>query len=631
MSFENLPGTFPYLIDGNLSSATASENPRVLIIGTAARGSSDTLYQVGSSSEAAQTFGKSDGTLIRGMYETLEADAENVALLRIGGSSAILANVGGSGGITITTISEDDSAGTDYTVFWDDSEERLRVYRASDDLLVYDNNPAYPSGAVDEHEVQVDGDPVGLPGSGLRADIGTSTVPITLAAANGVGGATYTAGTDGLTLSRMRMFEELYNTYELLESEDVDIIVPMNVYLDDLNVSDMTTAEIAALSTATWSGQNSYPLSGSSSDALGRVFVQEYEGQNYFWWDMNRDGVAEVWPSAGSATSITDSEGTLLTADDFHEANFAYQLADFCYRQSENNQEVRGVIGTRPPNSWSMKDVSNWIGKVPTTTTDGAGYLVVNSNGTGLLGNKWVAGRRSNAGTGLFGHTVGGVEGLAYGGFIATDTGWPDGEQQEDRNEHLIDIGKYISIVPSPAIFNNSSSTNSYAAPGCAYYAGMDSMLKPASAPTNKTIPGVRLPFRISLAKLDALAGKRYVMFGNRIKGNVVMDAPVASRPDSDYRRLTTMKIVKSCLDAVRSAADVFLGEGITGARLAALETAIENQLLSKKKLGELQRYDTTVLSTATQQVLGQATVEMILVPAWELRSITVNVALAAK
>lgn len=630
MSYENLPGTFPYLIDGNLVTSSANQNPRVLVIGTAARGNSDVLTQVNSPSQAAADFGKSDGTLIRGMYEVLEGGAENIALLRIGGKSAILEDIGGAGGITVTTISQDDNAGTDYTVFWDDSEERLRVYRASDDLLVYDNNPAYPSGAVDEQEVTVDGDPVGLPGSGLRADIGTSSVPITLAAADGIGGASFTAGTDGILMSRMELFEELYKTYQLLENEDIDIVIPMNVYLDDLNVADMTTAEITALNTSTWSGQLSYPTPGASNDALGRVFVQEYEGQFHFWWDMNGDGVAEIWPSAGTANPTTDAEGVSLTVDDFHEANFAYQLADFCYRDSENNQEKTGVIGTRPPSSWSLKDISVWIGKVPTTTTDGSGYTVVSSNGTGLLGNKWVAGRRNNAGTGLLGHSVGGIEGLADGGFIATDTGWPDGTQQEDRNEHLIDIGKYLSIIPSPAIFSNPTQSTSYVASGAPYYAGFYSALKPASAPTNKVISGIRLPFRVATSKLDALAGKRYVMYQQKAKGNVVADAPVASRPDSDYRRLTTMMIVKSCIDAVRSAADAFLGEGVSGPRLAALETAIEQALLKKKK-DELQRYDVAVTATPTQQVLGQANVELVLVPMWELRQITVNVALAAK
>lgn len=629
MSLENLPGIFNYLHDGYLGVGESNENPIVLVIGTAPRGDSETVYTVDSPSTAAQEFGKDDGTLIRGMYEAISGGAENIRLYRIGAKAASLTLVGG--GITVETVLKDATAGDDYKIFWDDTNERLYVWRVSDDLLVYDNNPAYPSAAVDENEVSVSGAVVGDPGDGSRADIGTALVPVTLTNANGVGGASFTAGDDGILLSRMEMFEELYRAYQLLENEDVDIIVPMNAYLDDANVTDMTSTQITNLNAATWSGVESYPTPGAATDALGKVFVQEYQGEWYFWWDINSDGVAEIWPNIGSASQVADADGTALLASDFHEANFAYQLADFCYRQSEDNQEMIGVIGVKPPVSWSLKDVAAWIGSVPTTSVDANGYEIVDSNGTGLLGNKWMAGRRGNAGTGLPGHVVNGISGLADGGFIGTDDGWPDGTQETDRNDHLIDIGKYISVVGAQAIMANTTSPTSYAATGAAVYAGMISRLPGNSAPTNKVIRGVRLPFRISVSKLDTLAGKRYVMFQRKSKGNVVADAPTAARPDSDYQRLTTFRIVKACIDGIRNVADPFIGERIDGASLAALETAIDQVLAKLKKASFLRRYEVAVLATPTQQVQGEVDVELILVPAFELRQISVHVSLSAQ
>lgn len=628
MAYENLPGIFPNLIDGNLQVIGTNEAPVVCVIGTAPQGDAETLTTVASPSQQAADFGKNDGTLIRGMYEVLAGGAQNIRLFRIGATSAKVEGIGG--GITVETIEKDDSAGTDYSMFWDDSAERLRVYRVSDDLLVYDNNPAYPSGAVDEFLVEVTGSVVGNPGDGDRQDIGTASSPVTLKAAGNVTGITYTAGSDGIKLSRMELYEELFKAYKLLENEDIDVVVPMNVFLDDANTQDMTTSEINSLSLATFSGQNSYPTPGSDNDVLGQVFAQENDGEWHFWWDLDRDGVAEVWPNTGSATSALDANGVALTKSDFHEANFGYQLADFCYRQSENNEEMTGVIGMLPPNSWSHKSVADWIGKLPTTTEDGNGNTLVDSNGSGLLGNKWMSGRRANAGTGLLGHRVDGLDGLYNGGFIATDTGWPDGTQQYDRNDHLIDIGKYISVVPAQAILSNSTSATSYVASGAPYYAGFYSALPSNSAPTNKAIDDVRLPFRISVSKLDTLAGQRYVMFQNKSKGNVVADAPTAARPDSDYQRLTTIRIVKACVDAVRLVGEDYIGEAITGPRMAALETAIEGALGKLQKLEYIQRYDVQVTATPTQQVNGEATVEMVLVPAFELRQITVNVALAA-
>jgi len=120
-------------------------------------------------------------------------------------------------------------------------------------------------------------------------------------------------------------------------------------------------------------------------------------------------------------------------------------------------------------------------------------------------------------------------------------------------------------------------------------------------------------------------------MFQNKSKGTVVADAPSAARPDSDYRRLTTVRIVKATIDGIRAAADQFIGEPITGARLAALETSINSVLVRLQKASFIQRFDAIVTSTPSQQVLGQADVELVLVPAFELRQITIYVALAAQ
>jgi hypothetical protein len=624
MSFENLPTTHAYKIDGNLQITTVNNNPVVCVIGTSAKGDSDTFYVVDSPSTAAQDYGRNDGTLVRGMYEAIASGAENIRLVRIGATAATLTF---GNGLTLTTLEQDDNAGYNYNIFWSDTAGRLRVWRASDDLLVYDNYPSYPSGAVDENEVSVSG--TSTAGDG---DIGTLTVPLTLVEANGVSSATYTAGTDGITLSRVKLYEELFNIYRLLENQDMDIVLPMNTYLDDTNVDDMTTAEVTTFNaSAPWAASSVYPTAGTAFDGLGEVFAQQYQGVWYFWWDLDRDGVAELYPSVGSATASTDTAGTALTSSDFHPVNFGYQLANFCFTQSEENQEMTGCIGVKPPNSWSLSDVYNWVGSVPTTADNTAGDLVITANGTGLLGNRWMAGRLGNASTGLPGHIVNGVDGLAYGGFVATDDGWMDGTQQTDRNDHIVDIGKYINVVGAVAILANITNATAYAASGAAVYGGFYSALPPDVAPTNQVISGVRLPFRISPSSLDTLAGYRYVMFQQKSKGIVVADAPTAARPDSDYQRLSTVRIVKAVIDGIRNVADPFLGKGLNGTRRAALETAIDQILSKLKKLGYLTRYDFKLSQTADQIALGQADLELLLVPAFELRQLNVYVALAAQ
>ena len=628
MAFENLPGIFEDRLDGNLALLPANEAPVVLVLGTAHQGTSETLYRVERISEAARTFGKDrDTTLVRGLYEASIGGAVNLRLFRIGATPAVLANVGGTGAFRIETVQKDDTAGTDFKLFYDSTTQRLRIYRATDDEVVWDNNPSYVTEAIDLGEVAVTG------AAGAGASIGSAATPITLAAASGVSGAVYTAGTDGTDLSRMEMYEALFDAYQLLSDQVIDVVLPMDVYLDDLNVKDIQGTTVTNLGLQALSA---YPALGATTDYLGMLYTEEYLGKNYFWWLFPLDPTnpalgsgAQIFPTGiGSATALLKTDGTALTISDFHEVNFAYQLADFCYRQSNQSQEMTGAIGVLPPDSLSLRDVSRWIGTLPVTTTDANGNVIISTNGTGLLGNKFMAGRKA-AGN-IPGHTVDGIDGLYEGGFIGTDDGWLDGAQSEDANDHLVDIGKYISVVASYPVLSNPARTAAYSATGAATYGGFYSGLPASSAPTNKVLSNLRLPYRISTTKLDLLAGLRYVTFHAKPKGIVVSDAPTAARSDSDYRRLSTVRIVKQTMDNVRRAGEPFLGEGITGARLAALDTAVDRELGQMVKAGDLVRYEHKIISTPSQRVLGQATIELKLIPAFELRQITVTVALAA-
>lgn len=637
MAYNNLPATFESRLDQNLVISETSNDPKVLVIGTAGQGVSETFYPVRRLSEAKKTFGTS-GTLIRGMYEANGGGATNLRLFRIGATAAKLDDVGG--GILIETIAGDDSTGTDYTLFWEHSTGRLRVWRVSDDTLVYDNSPSYPLSAVDLGEVQVTG---AKAGTGTWTDIGTLPTPITLAAADGQGGDTgaeYTAGTDGLTLSRMETYEALYKAYKLLEDQAFDVVIPMNVFLDDANCMDM----IAADSEAAQPLSNAYPTLGTTGDILGKVYVEEYEGEFCFhWWipsdpkadvdaTFTADGGAQIFSTAGSGTATVSPSGTPLTGSSFHEVNFAHQLADFCYTQSSNVIDVTGVIGVLPPASYGPKDVSNWIGKIPVAAlNETTGNTVISTNGSGLLGNKFMMGRLGTAGRGgLPAFTVNNTDGLFGGGFIGTDDGFVDGTQLTDDNDALVDIGQYISVVAAYPTLSNSSRTSAYVSTGAATYGGFYSKLPANSSPANKLIDGIRLPFRISISKLDILAGAKYVTFHSKPKGYVISDAPTAARAESDYRRLTTVRIVKAVVDDIRSASDAFLGEPMSALQLAALETRVDEVLAKKVKEQYLNRYDKRLSATPSQKVLGQAVLELTLVPAFELRQIYVVVSLAA-
>jgi hypothetical protein len=617
VAFTNLPGVIPELKDQGLAVNPPVRGLRTLVLGTAGQGQSSWPYVVGSSSAAASTFG-SEGTLTRGMWEARGAGAQNVIMYRIGSTPAILEGVGdstGVGGYKVETLRRDADAGSIYSIYYDDTSDRLVVWNTQSGLTVYDNDDTDP---VDLGEVVVSGSR----GASGGPDIAGPSVGIALEDVVGAGhtGTSFTAGTDGTSPSRMELYEYYHDAYKALLGKDFDFVIPMDVYVDDKNIVDGYSFSASYL--ASISGGDDYPTADSDDDILGKVYIEEYRGKDYFFWDLNGDGVADLYPTVGAASSTTKIDGNGLTTADFHEANFGYQCARFCHEISVNNRFCLSSIGMRPPASLSLEDVAVWIGKAPTYTTrsDGTQYIArLQDNGTGLLGNKFKAG------------AYGFRSGEAYGGFILTDGRFLDGTEETDSGGELIDIGRYISVVPSfVRLFNAFDSTGrGYIASFAATYLGFVSSLDEQVAPTNKVIRGVQRSVEISPRKIDELAGMGYVYVYEKPKGMTIADAPTGSRPGSDYRRLTTMRIVKRTVGAVRAASDPFLGNSFDAARKAALRTAITSRLDRLVQGGYIQRHELDIRQTATQMVSGTADVELIIVPAWELRRISLTVALA--
>ena len=615
MSYDNLAGFEHEKLDGGLSVAAASGAPKILILGAADKGPSETPWVVGRTQEAAVLFGSS-GNLTRGMYEVKTGGAENVVLFRIGATAAVLDGIGvdaSIGGVKITTAVKDDTAAEQYSMYWDNTsaDQRLVVKNVSSDTIVFDRNYDEPVADVDLGEIYVSGSPV----DGEGADIGTASTLLTLKAVADAGtfDVTLVAGTDGTTLSRMQVYESLFESYLLLENEDFDQVVPMDVYLDDKNVVDGFTFSA--------SPGASYPVQGTDDDILLYFYAEEYQGVWYFWWrEAAASGNPDVYPSVTYATETPS--GVDLTTTAFWEVNFAYQLANFCYTVSKEFNECFGAISVRPPVSVGLRDVNVWLGTLPTYTVESDGSSVIESgnDGSGLMGNKFMAGKygfRSN---------------VAYGGLIATEEGFIGGTELEDSGGHVIDIGQYIDVVGQWLRVYNRFDTSQfgYITGFAPTYAGLVSTLDPKNAPTNVLVGNSTLPFRVSNTKLNDLAGLGFVFCQPKSKGNVIADAPTASRPDSDWTRRSTGRIVKLVIDALRAAGDPFLGFAGGSPQRAALETALEGEIQKLKKAGYIIRHVMSITATTAQRVAGEATVELEVVVPLELRKLKLKIALRA-
>lgn len=704
--FEDLPGIISELQDGGLQIFEENGSPAVLVLGTAESGLSDVPVQVTRAQEEENRFKKS-GTLIRGMYETLQGGAGNVNLMRIGARSAILFGVGTDNMVTnptsIETLLKDADAGKAYLIRYVTPATRgpnelvghLKVKNAAG-ALVYDGNPggqlidtgevlvsgAFTGGAdigaagdpddfvaledVAVDKVQVTGEAVGaIPGVPTAADqfdlsesltnAGTYVVYVdgdeiaeslfTINAGAGTAGvdqleidsvtAGYTGaeavtidftydddaahnlreGADGTNLSLMELYEALEGAYRSLETEEYKMVIPMGTAVDSKNTED---GDIVVLSSdERIAAGRRYPVPGSAGDALAKLFIEEYDGEFFYFWDTNDDGVAEVYPSVGSATSATKIDGSALTAEDFTEVNFPYQLAAFCFKTSSNEYNVLGAIGTSTPASFSAKDVSKWIGKEPTYDVDG--NIVV--NGTGLLGNKLMVGL-ANHEPGFYGTDLEEYQG---------SSGAVGGGVLEDRGGRPIDIGRYLSVYSAPQTFFNPVDETGfgYHANGAAYYGGYITTLATKSSPSNKIAPDAVSPVKLSKAKLNSLAKYSYV--GLKQKNRVLRfsDAPTAARKTSDFKRLTTMRVIDETIDDIRLVAAPYIGEPNTVSARQSLESNLITLLGEKQEDGVIQRFEIKVSATTKQRIEGDMTVELVIVPPFEVKKIEVVTSLA--
>jgi Ser-tRNA(Ala) deacylase AlaX len=304
--------------------------------------------------------------------------------------------------------------------------------------------------------------------------------------------------------------------------------------------------------------------------------------------------------------------------------NFGYQLANFCYQATKNNNTCIGVIAVNsatasPSGAPTLTELEDWVKDLETYAGALAPYDGTTATAVGVPGNYR---------------------------FVATSTEEMPasyaGGDVVDAKGNKVDIGAYVSVVAANVRATNDAAIELYPTigyyntNGAAAYAGLVSGLESKSAPTNKIVQGVTLNQGVSENQANRLAGCRYVTFIQKPKGVVVASAMTGAYnidqySRSDFVRLSTVRIVHDAINYVRATADQFIGEPNNAPQRNAMATAIENALKNMQERGALRRFNFNVYATPTDQVLGKATVELILVPAFELQQIVVIVALTSE
>jgi len=303
--------------------------------------------------------------------------------------------------------------------------------------------------------------------------------------------------------------------------------------------------------------------------------------------------------------------------------SFGYQLANFCYQATVNNNTCLGVIGvdgatTSASGTPTLTEVEDWVSSLEDYSNCGY-YDGTTETATGTPGNYCFVARTDE------------TQPPNYAGGDVTDS-----------KGNRVDIGAYISVVASNVRAANDAASDLYPtigyynADGAASYAGLISSLPAKSAPTNKIVYGVTLQQGISQGQANRLAGSRFVTLMSKPKGIVIASAMtgaynISAYYRSDFVRLSTVRIVHDAVNYVRETADQFIGEPNNAPQRNAMATAIENALKTMQEQGALRRFNFNVWSSPTDQVLGKATVELILVPAFELQEVRIIVALTSE
>jgi hypothetical protein len=428
----------------------------------------------------------------------------------------------------------------------------------------------------------------------------------------------FTAGQTMASTSYMKLYEKLDEAYSLLSFRSFDFVVPQGIKLDAVNVADLSPEQVASLGL---DDLEDYPLVGSPSDVLGKLArVLNSDGFTYtYYWDTDNDGVANI----ASDGEPGDAPDDLV----FYEVNFAHQLALFCYKTSEDFNFCHGFVATSLPRALDPRSIRTWAGRSPSSVYDARleRYVIpAAGDGTGLLGHKLVGGSADFH----FGFRRPGIP-------LTIDENFGTMSDVDklvvDSNGLVVDIGKYISVVSGFGNLRNeyNSVRGGYLTNLAAWYAGRVSALAPVNSPTNKTANNVGMIYDIDARIVDELAGNRVVALFKKDGVPTIADAPTFANEGSDYKRLTTMRIVHTVVKELRAAADPFLGEGLSTQKRAALDTALQSVILQNMGIN-LTGGNFIVKQTAAERVEGRMRLYVSLVPIFELRKINVEISLSA-
>jgi hypothetical protein len=410
----------------------------------------------------------------------------------------------------------------------------------------------------------------------------TSTTPVV--------GAMYVAADNSISVSWKKYYELIDQALAELETTQAGGIYVYNGLLDAPNVADGSTAV-------------------NKLEYLRKV--ESFGEVSYEWSPVKTVYKLGAGTTNDPVLSDKNANGLPIIVRSYNEVNFGHRLGTWAYYVTENENFVFATVSTSAPASSNVGDVARWIGTMP--QVDDLGNIVV--NGSGLLGNKFMNGSIDRS-----------------AGFILTDNGFPDGSPQVDSNGSLIDLGKFMSVVPAQVVtpFRPSLGLANQTISAAPIYAGLIPQVRAGESTTNRAISNISLPYTIKKAKLNELSGSGYVMFAEKNGVTKVVSGDLATRTDSDYDYISTSIILATLITRIRNRLDSYLGRGLTAVQVAAMNTAVEGIFEDMvRNDNAIVKYQFSIIVEPVRNGAGIVKVPVTIVPAFELREVNTSVKLA--
>lgn len=655
------------ILDGKLNPKTNIPDGTVLVIDRAYDGPSDELYLV-TDTERAKIIYSANSPIIQGMRHAYAGGATNVMLYRIGGSGAVINNLFGAY-TRVETISGKVGAGTDIKIYagprpTNTEKSILTITQGS--KVVYSNAPGK---SIDLGVVNVEG----FDADNFPYQIGTVTQPVALSTAisninkkgnetftatsaqteytlagavtsvasvtktvgdvttvipatdytlTGVAGAytsvTLTVGADEndvidvQTLTKLTPTEVTENEITYTAAKDSMNVTLNKLYelFDSAFINLENTDIFSVILPDLFNVRNIADGSDASADRLTYVKRNETEdGFEYTW--SNFKYIYQLATDENETTTdpdlaAIDDLGQSVIKEQYNEVDFAHRLGMWAYSQSSASTFINANIGVKPPAANYTVAINRWLGKEPTKDI----YGKIIENGTGLLGNRFMAGTTTRA-----------------GGFYATDSGFPDGSPVFDGSGVVVDIGKFLSINVMPVYITSESFTGNSVnvRSAAAVYAGLVNTITVGDSTTNQILPSVTALFRLKQSKIQALSNLGYVTLEEKTKGLTVYSGDLATQSASDYDYISTAISVTYVISRLKVITDPYIGRGISSTLMAALYNAIDVELKAAVTLGYINGYHFNLIGRSANELQLPLTLQA----KDELRAISMTLSLS--